>query len=268
MDRDLLEYAVELVEEAGGLAARRFTETGPLPDPDGETTPVEVEVERLLRTRIGARYPDDAVLGHESRPTAGTAERRWVLDPINGISLFAQRVPTFNVLLAVEDAEGPAVAVAGYPMSDEVLYAGRGLGCWHSVAGRPLRQVRVNDHARLRGALVEMLNPLAWSEELLVTLHRELYLQPWTKGDVDLATGLADALVIAGQPMGYEDLAVLPLLVGEAGGRVTDLSGRDVLSGDGTVLASNGVLHDALLGLVAGLPHGRDFAALRRDSAR
>ena len=49
--------------------------------------------------------------------------------------------------------------------------------------------MRVNDHARLRGALVEMLNPLAWSEELLLTLHRELYLQPWTKGDVDLATG-------------------------------------------------------------------------------
>jgi histidinol-phosphatase len=266
VDRDLLEYAVELVEEAGGIAARRFTEAAPVSTADdGTTTPVEVEVERLLRTRIGARYPDDAVLGHESRPTAGTAERRWLLDPINGTSLFDQRVPTFNVLLAVEDAEGPAVAVAGYPMSDEVLYAGRGLGCWHSVAGRPVRQVRVNNHARLRGALVEMLNPLAWSEELLVTLHRELYLQPWTKGDVDLATGLADALVIAGQPMGYEDLAVLPLLVGEAGGRVTDLSGRDVLSGDGTVLASNGVLHDALLELVAGLPHGRDFAALRRE---
>ncbi len=265
MDRDLLEYAVELVEEAGGVAARRFAEATPPTGPDGTTTPVEVEVERLLRIRIAARYPDDAVLGHASQPTAGTAERRWVLDPINGTSLFASRVPTFNVLLAVEDAEGPAVAVAGYPMSDEVLYAGRGLGCWHSVAGRPVRRVRVNDHDRLRGALVEMLNPLAWSEELLLTLHRALYLQPWTKGDVDLATGLADALVIAGQPMGYEDLAVLPLLIGEAGGRVTDLAGRDVLSGDGTVLASNGRLHDALLALVAGLPHGRDFGALRRD---
>jgi histidinol-phosphatase len=264
VDTDLLEYAVELVEEAGGIAARRFTEAAEPTATPGGATPVEVEVERLLRTRIGARYPDDAVLGKESDPSAGTSERRWVLDAINGTSLFAQRVPTFNVLLAVEDAEGPAVAVAGYPMSDEVLYAGRGLGCWHSLAGRPVRQVRVNDHARLRGALVEMLNPLAWSEELLLTLHRELYLQPWTKGDVDLATGLADALVIAGAPMGYEDLAVLPLLVGEAGGRVTDLAGRDVLHGDGSVLASNGRLHDALLELVAGLPHGRDFAALRR----
>ena len=266
MTRDLLEYAVELVEEAGGVAARRFAEAGPPPVDEAATTPVEVEVERLLRARIGARYPDDAVLCGESDTTAaGTEGRRWLLDPINGTSLFASRVPTFNVLLAVEDAEGPAVAVAGYPMSDEVLYAGRGLGCWHSVAGRPVRRVRVNEHERLRGALVEMLNPLAWSEELLLTLHRELYLQPWTKGDVDLATGLADALVIAGAPMAYEDLAVLPLLFGEAGGRVTDLSGRDVLLGDGSELATNGRLQDALLDLVAGLQHGRDFAALRRE---
>ncbi|MBN1091674.1 hypothetical protein JKP75_03260 [Blastococcus sp. TML/M2B] len=265
MDRDLLEYAVELVEEAGGLAARRFAEATPRAGRDGGPMPVEVEVEQLLRARIAARYPDDPVLGHADRPAPGTTARRWVLDPVNGTSLFDQRVPTFDVLLAVEDAEGPAVAVAGYPMSDELLYAGRGLGCWHALAGRPVRQVHVNDHDRLRGALVEMLNPLAWSEQLLVALHRELYLQPWTKGDVDLATGLADALVVAGQPLGYEDLAVLPLLIGEAGGRVTDLSGRDVLTGDGTVLASNGRLHDALLALVAGIPHARDFAALRRD---
>ncbi|WP_158545901.1 inositol monophosphatase family protein [Blastococcus sp. TF02A-30] len=261
MDRALLEYAVELVEEAGGLAARRFTE-GARRDGAG-AAPVEVEVEQLLRRRIAARYPDDVVLGEDAAPAGAGGGRRWVLDPINGTSLFAARVPTFNVLLAVEDADGPLVAVVGYPMSDEVLHAARGAGCWHQVAGEPARQVRVGDRTRRRGALVEMLNPLAWSEELLLALHREVYLQPWTKGDVDLVTGRADALVIAGYPIGYQDLAVLPLLVGEAGGRVTDLNGRDVLGGDGSVLATNGHLHDELLELVAGLPHGRDFHALR-----
>jgi histidinol-phosphatase len=261
VDRALLEYAVELVEEAGGLAARRFTE-GARRQGDG-ATPVDVEVEELLRRRIAARYPDDAVLGEGA--TDGSSGRRWVLDPINGTSLFAARVPTFNVLLAVEDQDGPLVSVVGYPMSDEVLHAARGAGCWHQVAGEPPRQVRVGDRSRRRGALVEMLNPLAWSEELLVALHREVYLQPWTKGDVDLVTGRADALVIAGYPMSYQDLAVLPLLVGEAGGRVTDLNGRDVLGGDGSVLATNGRLHDELLELVAGLPHGRDFHALREQ---
>jgi histidinol-phosphatase len=57
--------------------------------------------------------------------------------------------------------------------------------------------------------------------------------------------------------MGYEDLAPLPVIVAEAGGRVTDLSGGPVLSGDGTVLATNGHLHDDYLALLAGLPTSR-----------
>ena len=270
MDRALLEFAVELVEEAGGIAARRFADAGPhgrrvggRRRSDTADLPADVELEQLLRARIGARFPDDAVLGEESGMHEGTSGRRWVLDPLNGTTLFVQRVPTFSVLLALEDEHGPAAAVVGYPMSDEILYAGRDLGCWHQVGGAEPRRVTVSERTTARGALVGMLNPLTWSEELLLALHRETFLLPWEKGSLDLATGRCDALVIAGYPMGYEDLAVLPVLVGEAGGRVTDLHGRDLLDGDGSVLATNGHLHDALLELLAGLPHGRDFRALR-----
>ncbi len=59
-----------------------------------------------------------------------------------------------------------------------------------------------------------------------------------TKGMSDVASGLTDALIIAGLPMGYEDIAPIPLIITEAGGRVSDLDGNDVLSGNGTVLAS------------------------------
>jgi histidinol-phosphatase len=281
MDRALLDFAIELVEEAGGLAARRFADAGArgrrgtgarrrsdaVPEaPAG--TPVDVELETLLRSRIGARFPHDAVLGEESGLHEGTSGRRWVLDPLNGTTLFIQRVPTFSVLLAVEDEQGPAGAVVGYPMSDELVYAGRGLGCWHQVGGSAPRQVTVQDTSSVRGALVGMLNPLSWSEDLLLALHRATFLVPWEKGSLDLVTGRHDALVIAGYPMSYEDLAVLPVLIGEAGGRVTDLHGDDVLTGDGSVLASNGRLHDELLSLVAGIPHGRDFRALREGVSR
>jgi histidinol-phosphatase len=77
-----------------------------------------------------------------------------------------------------------------------------------------------------------------------------------------LARGDIDAVVVAGFSMGYEDLAPLPVIVGEAGGRVTDLTGAPVLTGDGTVLATNGVLHDEFLALLRGIPHGRDWRAL------
>jgi histidinol-phosphatase len=62
--------------------------------------------------------------------------------------------------------------------------------------------------------------------------------------------------------MGYEDIAPIPLMVTEAGGRVSDLAGNDVLSGDGTILASNGHIHDALLELVRDLPYGRNYQSL------
>jgi len=56
--------------------------------------------------------------------------------------------------------------------------------------------------------------------------------------------------------MGYQDLAPTPVLLAEAGGRVTDLAGGDVLAGAGDVLTSNGHLHGQLVDLVAGLPPG------------
>ncbi|MDQ3785749.1 MAG: hypothetical protein M3422_00715 [Actinomycetota bacterium] len=62
--------------------------------------------------------------------------------------------------------------------------------------------------------------------------------------------------------MGYEDPAPLPVIMSEAGGRVTDLAGAPVLSGDGTVLATNGVLHDEFLALLDGVPHARDYKKL------
>jgi histidinol-phosphatase len=107
-----------------------------------------------------------------------------------------------------------------------------------------------------------MINPATWSDELLMTLHREVLLFPHLKATSGVASGLTDAMIIAGFSMGYEDIAPIPVMVTEAGGRVSDLEGNDVLSGNGTVLASNGHIHDAMIELVRGIPYGRDYQAL------
>ena len=113
-----------------------------------------------------------------------------------------------------------------------------------------------------RGAAVEMVNPATWSEELLVRLHREVLLFSGLKATSGVACGLTDAMIMAGYPPGYEDIAPIPVMVTEAGGRVSDLEGNDVLTGNGTVLASNGHIHDALLELVRDVPPGRDYQSL------
>ncbi|MET8291186.1 inositol monophosphatase family protein [Streptomyces sp. NPDC005132] len=123
-------------------------------------------------------------------------------------------------------------------------------------------RAHVTERTSTRGARTQALNPAGWPEELLTALHRQVFLMASMGCIVDLVTGRADAVVIAGPPMGYEDVAPLPVIVSEAGGRVTDLDGTSVLQGDMTVLATNGLLHEAMLDLVEGLPRSRDLHAL------
>ena len=78
----------------------------------------------------------------------------------------------------------------------------------------------------------------------------------WASAGAGVASGWIDAAVIAGHRMGYEDMATLPILITEAGGRVSARGGGEVLAGAGDVLTSNGHLHDQLLDLVAGLATG------------
>jgi histidinol-phosphatase len=263
---ELMGAAVEIVTMAGRLAAQRFNEGSPVRvKADGsQVTAADVEVEELIRALIAARFPGDGVVGEELGETVGVSGRRWVIDPIDGTTYFAQRIPTFEVLLAVEDEDGSAAGVIGYPMSQEVYYAGRGLGCWHQVASDAPQRIAVSDTRQRRGAWVTMSNPAAWSAEFLARLHSEVMLTSNMKGTAGVASGLTDAMIMAGYPMGYHDMAPMPVLLTEAGGRVTDLDGNDVLAGNGTVLASNGHLHDGLLELVRGVPDGRDFRALMR----
>jgi histidinol-phosphatase len=262
VDQDLIDFAVGLARRAGDLAAERFfAGTRVSVKPDGtEVTEADLAVEELVRTELADRFPRDEVYGEELGTSVGTSGRRWVVDPIDGTYYFAHRIPVFSTRIAFEDEHGPAIGVIHEPVARQTIYAGRGRGCWRST-GQAATPARVGDRAKLTGARTAMTNPGTWSEELLTTLHRTVFLQ--TTGDiVGLVTGRVDAVVVAGGIMGYEDLAPLPVIVAEAGGVVTTLTGGPVLPGDGSALATNGVLHDAYLALLKDLPHGRDWRAM------
>lgn len=260
VDEDLLDFAVALARRAGALAAEYFFDgtARKTLKPDGtEVTDADRAVEDLIRAELSRHAPDDEVHGEEAGTTPGTSGRRWIIDPIDGTYYFARRIPGFTTLLAFEDDHGPAVGVLEEPIGRRTIFAGRGQGCWHST-GEDKAPARVSTRARLRGARTAMGNPGTWSEQLMSTLHREVFLFP--AGDtIGLATSQVDALVVAGVPMGYEDVAPLPVIVGEAGGVVTDLAGNPVLTGDGTVLAANPQLHRQFLSLVEDVPTSRDW---------
>jgi histidinol-phosphatase len=269
VDRGLLDIAVTVADEAGRLSVAEFFGGGHarLKSDGTEVTDADLAVEELIRGMLSRQLPDDAIVGEEGTDTTGASGRRWIIDPISGTAYFTRRMPLFANLLACHDEYGPAIGVINLPAQGEMVFAGRGLGCWLRSGTGPPTPTRVGPRAALDGALVLAANQHTWTEELLVALHRRVMLAGAIHhAALYLVTGRVDAAVLTHQ--GVADLAPLPVIVGEAGGRVTDLRGTPVLTGDGSALLSSGPLHDELLRTVAGLPHVRGPKALHRKAGR
>lgn len=254
-DPDLLAWAVALTKEAGNRTLRRFRTDDLAIESKGDGTPVteaDTDAEAWIRAELAAAHPADAVVGEEEGDVAGTSGRRWIIDPIDGTKAFMRGVPLYSNLVAVEDEHGWLVSVVNLPAAGECVYAGRGLGafCDDRVAERrPARVAERTDPPFLCSS-----GFTHWDEAALLGVKRAGWaLRTWGDGYgwAMVATGRADAMV---DPVAaLWDIAPMPLLLAEAGGRFTALDGSDD-PGRGSGVATNGVGHDELLALLGGGP--------------
>ena len=247
--QDLLEFAVDIARRAGEATLAHYR-TDLAVERKADTSPVTVadrEAEHVLREAIAARYPDDAVVGEEHPDTGGTSGRTWYLDPIDGTKSFVHGVPLYTNLVACWDADGPLVGVINAPALGEATWAGRGLGCFHDDA-----PARVSATADLAEAYVMTSGVEWWPPPLRERLQDPPFtLRTWGDGYgyTLVATGRVDAMVDPGAEVW--DLAPLPVIIAEAGGRFTGTDGSAGIA-SGSAVASNGLLHDAVLGYLAG----------------
>jgi histidinol-phosphatase len=240
---DDLALALALTDDADALALPAF-DRGADAVAKADGTPVtdaDRAVERALRERLGAERPGDAILGEELGEV-GAAERRWVLDPVDGTEAFARGIPVWGTLIALEDADGPLVAVISAPALRRRWWALRGGGAFRD--GRP---IHVSDAARVEDAFVAHANlylgfdidadPLLRAARLSGGFESFLALMLCAEGAVDAAFA----------PRGFLwDLLPAQLIVEEAGGTFTDFDGRRTAAGRGAV-AANPVLHADVL---------------------
>ncbi|HSL59365.1 MAG TPA: inositol monophosphatase family protein [Acidimicrobiales bacterium] len=249
VDPALVDVAVDIIREAGELTLDHFRTSDLVVDRKGDGTPVTVAdrgAERLVRDRITARFPDDGIVGEEEAVRVGTSGRRWIVDPIDGTKAFTHGVPLYTNLLAVEDEHGPAVGVINVPALGETVWAGRGLGAF--CDGRP---ARVSTRERLAGSYLCSSGFDHWDEHRLLAAKRAgLQLRTWGDGYgyVLVATGRIEIMV---DPIAeLYDVAPMPVILAEAGGRFSAVDGRPGADG-GSGVATNGALHDEVLALLA-----------------
>jgi len=245
---DLLEEAVALAQRAGELTLGYFRSAGLAVDWKEDGTPVtraDREAERLIREALELSHPGDGILGEEEDEKASKTGRRWIIDPIDGTKAFTHGVGLYSNLLALEDERGIVLGVINVPALGETVYAARGLGCYQNGA-----RAHVSLADELAGCYLTACGFSDWDEGALLGVKRAgLELRTWGDGYgyALVATGRVDAMV--DMQAALYDLAPMPVIIEEAGGRFTDLSGAPG-AGGGDGIATNGRIHGALLELL------------------
>ena len=216
-------------------------------------TAADQGIERLIRDRIQAAFPDHGLVGEEYGTEAGDARIRWYIDPIDGTHNYIRGVPLFGTLLALEIEGELQLGVVSAPALRERWYARRGGGAWAvGAAGmegpRAIHVSRVTNlgDAQLlygSGHDIEVSGRAPGFHDLLGEVWRERGFGDFW-GYALLAEGAAEGMVEV--DLSTWDMAAPLVLIEEAGGRVTDLAGRRRID-SGTLLASNGLLHEELL---------------------
>ena len=260
-----LATAIEAVSRAGQVQLSRFG-TDMRVDKKGAidlVTEIDLQIEREFREMIAGRFPDHVVLGEEfssSGDRDATPPFCWVFDPIDGTTNYAHGLPIFCSSLALE-IDGEIVVGAVYdPTRRELFTAERGHGAW--LNGSPLRVSSADE--LIDSLLVTGFHyGIQRDPEELVSLFREFIKR--SRAVRRLGSAALDlCYVAAGRFDGYWESKIQPwdvaagaLIVAEAGGRVTTISGDLFRSRAGSVIASNGRIHDLMLEVINGFSEER-----------
>lgn len=248
MHADDLAVALRLADAADEITMARFLATDLVVDRKPDRSPVtdaDTAVEDTVRAILTELRPDDAIMGEERGGTVGDG-RTWVVDPIDGTKNFLRGNPVWATLIALVDGGVPVVGVVSAPAFPRRWHASAGDGAWCGD-----RRLRVSGVSALADAYVSTTDARLWEPRSAYTALMDACWETRAFGDFWQHVLVAEgALDLAAEPIANAwDLAAVQVLVTEAGGRFTDLRGEPRFDG-GDGLASNGLLHDAALGVL------------------
>ena len=254
---EYLGFAVQMAREAGEVLRENVQKPKMMDQKSSRTdlvTETDREVEKLIVQRIQAQYPTHHILGEEgSNIGEGNFDYRWVIDPIDGTTNFAQGLPHFSVSIALTAVDGlPIVGVVYDPMRDELFSATKGGGTF--LNDQPIHTSQTQE---LSQAVVASGFPYDKWTDARNNTNIWSHFVVRTRGIRRLGSAALDlAYVACGRVDGYWEQKLNPwdmmagwLLIIEAGGTVTDYDGQQagLLETKPKVIASNGHIHAAML---------------------
>lgn len=126
-----LAFVKALVTEAAELARTRAAGVAPQEKANlSYVTELDLELERLIRTRLGVQFPDDVLTGEEYAASGGSGPRRWSIDPIDGTGNLVHGLPMWAISIGLIDDGEPVLGVIALPPLRELYWAVKGQGAW------------------------------------------------------------------------------------------------------------------------------------------
>jgi myo-inositol-1(or 4)-monophosphatase len=241
----------DAAREAGKLA-RRMLDTGVRTwnkERDSPVTEADIAVDELLRQRLHAVAPHYGWQSEESSdvPTQPGQQRRWVVDPIDGTRSFIKKLSDWSISTALVEDGRPIAAALYAPMTDEMFVATEGGGATRNGVPIQASKERALAGAHIAGPrhTLERLARSGVAFEVVPRIHSlALRFARAASGEIDAA--------LASERSRDWDLAAADLLVHEAGGALTTISGERLVydrpEAEHPALAAAGkALHPTLL---------------------
>ncbi len=257
-DAELLQVALDLADVAGAAILPLFRTPGLVTADKGTSgfdpvTEADSAAEAAMRAHLARVRPQDAILGEEDGASPGTSGLTWVLDPIDGTRAFLSGAPTWGVLIALCDDDGPRVGVIDQPWTGE-RFVGSAAGAWAdgprgrapiaTRAPRPLGQSILFSTFPEIGTAPERAAFQALSARCRLTRYGlDCYAYAL------VALGQIDLVVEAG--LHPYDICAPIAVIEAAGGIVTDWQGDPARHGGRILAAANREIHAEALEILS-----------------
>ena len=216
-------------------------------------TNVDQDVERFIKTRIKKEYPEDSILAEESEIENADSPQRWIIDPLDGTTNFAHGLSFFCVSIGVEMNREIVAGGVYDPIQDELFFALKRRGA--TLNGK---KIRVSKTKKLERALIVTGFPYDIHEHPEKSLPYFNAMIQRAQGIRRLGSAALDLCYLAMSRFdGFFEVFLNPwdtaagsLILQEAGGVITDFSGEPFSIYRRELAASNGLIHDEMIGVL------------------
>jgi myo-inositol-1(or 4)-monophosphatase len=217
---------------------------------------VDRAADRLIRLTIQRRFPGHDFLTEESDPTQKHSSYKWIIDPLDGTTNYAHHFPQACVSIGLEASPGCVILGGVYdPFRDELFWAEKGRGAFLQKGRGRSQRLQVSKTRNLKSSLLITGFPYDRRERVDLYLSYVREFMQRIQGIRRLGAAALDLCWVAcGRCDGYWewrlkpwDVAAGQLIVEEAGGRLSDFSGRRFSIYGEQTLATNGHIHQEML---------------------